>query len=365
MRPRKGTPAYKRWLAKARERYELEILRYTMRHTAKRLDATRRLVSFRYLRGDLHSHSVFSDGRQSVADMKASADAAGLDFAFITDHRGIAQKRECAKFSNLWWGQEPGAGMHHLVLLARQRKYVPTYARPKDGRKPTAADLQKDFDTLRAEGIFFFIPHPAGWFPSTWYSNRQIGDGRETLAQMRGRFAMEVLSGIGRATPVFDEWCEAYVKLWDELLSNGQEVTGLGCTDAHGAAWFGNTWTGVVGARCSLKSVLTALKKGHCFASQGPAASLRAGANLMGDVLHTRKGRKVTVKYECADARGLAWVRVVAGGKVVAQKHEYGKPVIKGSHTVALTGEHQYVRVECAAIDDRRALTTPIYIQNA
>ena len=188
-------------------------------------------------------------------------------------------------------------------------------------------------------------------------------DGREALFEVRGRFAMEVLSGIGRAVPEYDAWCESYVKLWDELLSAGQEVTGLGCTDAHGAAWFGNTWTGVVGARCTLTSVLAALKRGHCFASQGPAACLRAGDRLMGDVAHVRPGRNMTVRYECADARGLAWVRVVVGGEVVDEIPKYGKQVIKGAYTVRPEGRATYVRVECAAVDDRRALTNPIYIR--
>ena len=79
-----------------------------------------------------------------------------MDFAFITDHQTIAQKRECTKHENLWWGQEPGAGLHHLGVLARAKKYVPAYVRRKKNRPPLVEDLQQDFDALRDEHIFFF-----------------------------------------------------------------------------------------------------------------------------------------------------------------------------------------------------------------
>jgi hypothetical protein len=216
---------------------------------------------------------------------------------------------------------------------------------------------------VRKKDAFVFVAHPTVGFPRLWYKNRtNRPDGRDALFQMSGRFGMELLSS-NRATPMFDEWCASYVALWDELLRNGQEVTGLGCTDAHGAAWLGNTWTGVVGADCTMESVIKALKKGHCFASQGPAAFLRSESALMGDVLPVRKRAKVRVSYECADSAGLAWVRVIAGGKVVKESLDYGKQVIRGTHTVAMRGDSGYVRVECAAIDDRRAFSNPIYLR--
>ena len=303
---------------------------------------------------------------QSVAEMKASADAAGLDFAFITDHGTVAQKRECAKFPNLWWGQEPDTkkrGLHHFVVLGLSRKYVPVHVRGHQERMGTAEDLHRDFDYLRRKNAFVFVAHPTGGFPRLWYKNRtNRPDGRHALFQMPGRFGMELL-GSNRATPLFDEWCASYVELWDALLRNGQEVTGVGCTDAHGAAWFGNTWTSVIDADCTMESVIQALQKGHCFASQGPAAVLRSECALMGDVMPVRKRAKVPVSYECADSAGLAWVRVIAGGKVVKQVLNYGKQVIQGTHTVAMRGDSEYVRVECAAIDDRRALTNPIYLR--
>ena len=77
-----------------------------------------------------------------------------LDFIFVTDHATIRQKVECSKHPGVWWGQEPGAGPHHVCVLAANKKFVPR------------GDMRKDADRLRALGHFFFYPHPVGWYPS-------------------------------------------------------------------------------------------------------------------------------------------------------------------------------------------------------
>src|SRR5437867_67863 len=44
-----------------------------------------------WYRGDLHSHSVHSDGSNTVAEMAEAASAIGLDFLAPTDHNTISQ----------------------------------------------------------------------------------------------------------------------------------------------------------------------------------------------------------------------------------------------------------------------------------
>jgi DNA polymerase (family 10) len=44
------------------------------------------LVSRDDLRGDLHSHSTYTDGRASIEEMARAADKAGLDYLAVTDH---------------------------------------------------------------------------------------------------------------------------------------------------------------------------------------------------------------------------------------------------------------------------------------
>ncbi len=45
-----------------------------------------RLIARKDLRGDLHSHSTYTDGRASIEEMAHAADAAGLEYLAVTDH---------------------------------------------------------------------------------------------------------------------------------------------------------------------------------------------------------------------------------------------------------------------------------------
>jgi DNA polymerase (family 10) len=45
-----------------------------------------KLIELADLRGDLHTHSTWTDGRASIEEMAASARAAGLDYIALTDH---------------------------------------------------------------------------------------------------------------------------------------------------------------------------------------------------------------------------------------------------------------------------------------
>ena len=63
--------------------------------------------------GDLHAHSVHSDGAWEVTDLVAAARTRGLDFATLTDHNtasGLAEMERCAGAGVL----EPWAGWSSL-----------------------------------------------------------------------------------------------------------------------------------------------------------------------------------------------------------------------------------------------------------
>jgi DNA polymerase (family X) len=53
---------------------------------AARAGTLPRLIELADLRGDLHSHSTWTDGRASIEEMAKSAEAAGLEYFAMTDH---------------------------------------------------------------------------------------------------------------------------------------------------------------------------------------------------------------------------------------------------------------------------------------
>jgi len=339
-------PVKRHWTAERRLEVRERIDGFRMEREAARAKATRRAAGFGYIRGDLHMHTVYSDGSGSVDDVVKVAHARGLDFIFVTDHDTIRQKAECRRYRNVWWGQEPGAGPHHVCILAGGRKYTP------------CGDMKTDAERLRALGYYFFYPHPVGWYPRQWYSEGQ----KDALAKVGPEFAIEVMNGIFRTGAFHEEWEEGYVALWDRYLTAGYRVTGLGATDAHFAPGVGNVWTGVLGARRTMASVLKVLRAGCVFASSGPAINLTCGRTPMGGTARTRK-RTARIRIQCADSYGLAWIRVVQDGRAVREIECRGKQRLSEDVDLKLGVKGGYVRAECAAADDLRAYSNPIYFK--
>ena len=80
------------------------------------------LVEFTDLRGDLHAHTNWSDGRQTLQDMVAAAQAEGLEYFAITDHsvssvvaNGLDQKRLLDQMKQV---RELNAAVDGITVLA-------------------------------------------------------------------------------------------------------------------------------------------------------------------------------------------------------------------------------------------------------
>ena len=334
------------WSDEQRVAQREQIDAFRLEREAARAEATRALAGFGYVRGDLHTHSVYSDGSGAVADLVRVARLRGLDFLFVTDHTTVRQRIECRKYPAVWWGQEPGAGPHHVCILVGRRRFVPS------------CDIRRDAERLRALGHFFFYPHPVGWYPNVRYTDAQ----KDALGEAGREFAIEVMNGIFRTDPFHDEWTEGNVALWDRYLCAGCRVTGLGATDSHFAPGVGNVWTGCADSRPTLQSVLAALRAGRVFASSGPAINLTCGRASMGSALKAKRGT-VSVHVQCADSYGLAWARLVQDGRAVRELPCRGQRAQSEDVRVRLRAADGYVRAECASLDDRRAYSNPIYFR--
>ena len=75
-----------------------------------------------WLAGDLHSHTVHSDGALTVPELAALAVASGLDFVAVTDHNTVSHHRELAAASAAYGitlvpGQEVTTSRGHAGVL--------------------------------------------------------------------------------------------------------------------------------------------------------------------------------------------------------------------------------------------------------
>ena len=331
--------------AKRRLEYPDQVIGYWKESMRSRIDATKKLVSFRACRGDMHGHSTFSDGVGTVAEIKRFVDSAGLDFYFLTDHQTVAQKRLCVKYKNFWWGQEPGTQHQHLGILNIDRAYRPKH------------DLAYDYNRVKELGGFPFIPHPTGWFRHP-FSQEQI----DALDLLGEEFTIEIINGANQIYNCFDETDAHAIVVWDHHLCQGKRVVAIGNTDAHLPQAVGDVWTGVFCPRLTKKNVIDALWQGHCFVSDAPLLNLCCGNANMGDVVRKKKGANLTLRGECADSYGLATIRIIKDGKVFDEIDAGGKQKFRTTINDTFNGGKSYYRLECFARDDRRAYSNPIYV---
>lgn len=119
------TKSEKENLIKTRfERLSNRIIMYK-KDLAERLRSTKKIFKDKVYAVDIHCHSSYSDGSGTPLENYECAKNAGLDFIFITDHNSIKQRHEIKNLENASWGQEPGAGMHHIGLLNNSRIFSP------------------------------------------------------------------------------------------------------------------------------------------------------------------------------------------------------------------------------------------------
>jgi len=335
------------WVRTNRKTMLAHMVKTEKRALAERIAATRKLFRRKLFIGDVHSHTVFSDGVSTVAENKEMADLVGLDFLFITDHRTVRHRRYCHGKAGLWWGQEPPSKEMEVGLLMNDRVFV-----------PRCESIPSDFRRARQAAPFVWVPHPTGYGISTWYPDRVV----RNLWELGDRFAMEVLNGAGKLSRAYNAISAKAVKVWDELLCAGRQVTVLGVSDAHICHSVGTAWTGVYTSACTPQSVTRALSHGHCFASEAPLLWLACGRARMGDVVRKKRGTRIAIRFAAADSRGLHSVRMVSDGKVVREIMGKGVRGISGVLERAVRAGPSYFRLECTAADQRRAFSSPIFV---
>lgn len=213
-----------------------------------------------FFKGNLHTHSTKSDGVLSPEEVCRIYRDAGYDFICISDH--FREKYafpitdtssfRTERFTTLL-GAEVHAPQTHLgfawhILAAGLPLDFPATSKDEDG--PSLARRAAE------AGAFVGIAHPQ-------FYGLDITDGRALDA--------------AHAVEIYNHGCEMLsgrpdgVSLWDNLLSEGRKLTGFASDDAHFECddSFGG-WVYVKADALEPDALLTALKAGHYYASQGP-----------------------------------------------------------------------------------------------
>jgi hypothetical protein len=206
-----------------------------------------------WLRGDLHCHTLHSDGDSWPTDMLAHAVSRGLDFLGVTDHNQTGHQADYARVS----------GQHLPILLPGIE--VTTYSGHWNAwgtstwwefREPTEVATSHAMQAAAASGALVSVNHPKPFGPPWEYPNAV------------GFHAIEVWNGH------WQELNQVSLAWWESQLQAGRRVVALGGSDTHRLQpdephdRLGSPTTWAQSAERTPEGVLAALRAGRAFISR-------------------------------------------------------------------------------------------------
>ena len=214
-----------------------------------------------WMRGNLHTHTLESDGDSTPEEMARWYREHGYDFLVITDHDKIT-RIPAPEGLVLVLGEEvtdrlPKKPLHVNAIG------LTTVVKPQGGATPVDV-LQRDIDAVHKAGGIALVNHPNfGW-----------AFGAEELLQLRDFTLLEIASGHPYVNMLGPPSHEA---MWDRLLTAGRRVWGVAVDDSHhlkrpwdtDVALPGKAWVVVRAGKRDAQSIVDALKRGDFYASTG------------------------------------------------------------------------------------------------
>ncbi|MET0647285.1 MAG: CehA/McbA family metallohydrolase [Pyrinomonadaceae bacterium] len=212
----------------------------------------------RWFAGDLHMHTVHSDGDWTVAELARAAYRDYLDFIFVTDHNTASHHAEVARADDIsrellvMRGEEVTTyGGHANAWGLPAGAFVDFRVRPGDAAAMSAVAAR-----ARRLGALISVNHP---FALCGGCDWSYGDAIKEFD------AVEVWNGEWDATD------ESALKLWDGLLRRGLRPTAVASSDSHRAQNpTGRPTTHVAAAELTQAALLGAVRRGRVYLTREP-----------------------------------------------------------------------------------------------
>ena len=250
----------------------------------------------RLLKGDLHAHTLASDGVHTPEELAVKAQRNGLDFVAVTDHNQMVSKDALPRLAGVTMipGVEWTHYQGHANFLGVDRAYDEPFA------TNTAEEARARFELARVRGALIMINHPLD--PSCGFQFDLNALPFDVVEVWNGPMRESNLRAVG---------------LWQQMLAAGKKVPMVGGSDYHRDTPFiflGGPTTCVYAESNGTSDILQALRAGHAFvtfAPNGPTLELRAGEAMMGDSVAWPEVQAVEIKANSLLAGDV--VRVVTG----------------------------------------------------
>ncbi len=280
----------------------------------------------RLLKGDLHAHTLASDGVLSATELAQRARRHGLDFLAITDHNQMVSADSLPQLPGLTlipgieWTHYKG----HANFLGVDKPYdEPFFANSLE-------EIAARFNTTRARGALITINHPFEEVCPFQFDLDSLPF--DCLEIWNGPMRVSNLQAIG---------------LWHSLLTTGKRVPICGGSDYHRDHLFifpGGPTTCVYAMSASPADILAALKQGHAyitFAPNGPSLEMTAGDAMLGDSVPLSRINEIRICVSGLQAGDVLQVVTGQGSTPLVQTEADGR--FEGVYTMQEPG---FARVE-------------------
>jgi PHP domain-containing protein len=307
-----------------------------------------------WYRGDLHAHTVHSDGSWDVDGLVGFAREHHLDFVTLTDHNTMSALPHIASFSSndlLTMGGFELTTFYGHALALGIRRMIDWRVRPGER---TMSQIKAEID---AAGGLFVIAHPDC-------------PGDPVCTGCHWDYA-DLMPGAANVVEIWNEhWDsgsnnEGSIQLWYQWLNQGHRLAATVGTDIHGPPnpTLEYAFNNVFAEELAEASILKAVRQGHNYLSSGPQLAFTGVTSsgktaMMGDVLD-RDGAQVTAHWEAC--REGDRIRFIVDGQV---KEEFTAET-QGEHIWKPGGDQK--RWCLIEVRDQKgalcAVTNPIFLR--
>jgi hypothetical protein len=276
-----------------------------------------------WYRGDLHLHTVHSDGQRTLRQMATAAREAGLDFLVSTEHNTSS--------ASLSWGRHAGDDLlvvngeevttrdgHWLAVGLPAGAWIDWRYRAVDG------ELPRFVDRVRGLGGIAVVAHPSVPIPSTGW----------TFGGLEQADAVEVWNGPWTGDD------EGTLARWQQMLVAGTFVPVVGSSDSHRPDQpVGHPQTVVRADTLSTNAVVEAVRSGRSWIAESSAVDLRLsvhgvrGRATIGERLAAGPAEQVTARLAADGVPGCTAVLIGPTGPLATGSAD-GQGRIRLSRTV-------------------------------
>jgi hypothetical protein len=295
-------------------------------------------VQQHWYKGNLHTHTTNSDGDTNPKDVILWYKDHGYDFLSITDHNFITRVHDFGDLvsdefilisGNEISDQFEKIPLHLLALGLYDEKIEPT------GGEGIVSTLQNNVVSIRQAGAVPVLAHP----------NFHWAFGSKELIAVDDCVLFEVLNAHPLVNNAGDEEHPSTEEMWDDALTAGKIIYGIGTDDMHEIATYpGKSWVMVEAEELTEKSILEALESGNFYVSTGV---------ILDKYVITKNELKISIRPNT----GTQFTTLFIGekGRILSQSESLD-PAYRFNETTL------YIRAKILDSNGRVALTQPIFL---